>query len=124
MALVIPDEAEEKILETITGLNLYINLFRTDLTPSESTLYIHMYPGGLPVALGPWVINTVSGVTTATHGAVNIYLIEEYLPMTIYGWYVYDDDDKKLIMVERLATPLNFSSIGGVVQVEPKLTAE
>lgn len=127
----IPNEAEKQILDLvaqgINGNSSLMKLFKNDFTPNNSTVlgdfteadfsgyasvsqeFGAAYTSGLYAEIAA----TTDAVFTHNGGGT---------PNTIYGFYLVDVTDNKLLCADRLASPITLSALDEYLQISMRLS--
>ena len=135
----IPSEARVNLLQVLKGgmtsstthSSVNFHLFKSNITPSLSdTLSTYSaqesdYSGYVAQAAGAWS-------TPATSGGVSFMAASELLfqhngggtSNTVYGYYVTDNTDAKLLWVQKFAAARSMADTTGIIRVTPRLVAE
>jgi len=131
MPLIVTNQAKVLMLEIIMNkstssgdrrLKLFVNNIvptqnttLEDLTECTSTGYVSRILSG-----SGWAVETVDGITSATHEE-QVFEIEEEL--LIYGYYVTNDTGTELLWVERFTgAPYSLPTGGGSIGIELSFT--
>lgn len=123
----IPNEGELRLLEKALADNLELCLFVNDVTPADGdteAAYTEMSTHGYALKTltgGSWSVSTVGGKAEATY-AQQTFSFTAASPVTVYGYYIKDPADDKLIQVERLTTPQVVELTGDAIRITPKIT--
>lgn len=123
MAIVVPDTAEENLLNALLGntsnlSSVTYRLFTNNITVSESTTLVSFteLSGSLytPLAVAntDWTVATSSGTTSATR-AMYAWAISG--SCTVYGYFVTNSSNTTLYWAENFASPITFPTGGGTL---------
>lgn len=131
MALLVPDEGENAILEMITNKtapqNLVLRLFQSNTTPAETDTAATY----TEATFSGYAAITLTGASWGTPSAGSIAFAQQTfthngggVSNAIYGYYVTQATSGKLIFAERDATaPVTIANNGETIKITPTLTA-
>jgi hypothetical protein len=130
MAGIYPDEGLRKVAELITGFsangNLTMRLFVNNITPGAATVKADFTECTLTgytsktLNTSNWTFGISSSVETASYPQQNWVFTAS--GQTIYGYYVTDPTDAKVVWCERIASPYAVPSGGGSIQITPTIS--
>jgi hypothetical protein len=130
MALVIPDEGEVQLLKLLTGagaqedfsLKLYTNAgppAETDTAASYTEVSGFGY-SAITLAHGAgWTCSTTSGTSAAQFAQQTFSFTSG--PVTVNGYYIVGVTSGKVLWAEAFSTPAAIPSLGGTIQLTPRL---
>lgn len=138
MSLVVPEEGEKILLETLMSYwngdvnHARIGLFISNHAPDAADVFADYdaikatFDGYDSIGLNSW------GTVNVPDGSGRSYVSETLrtwiasgltnLPQTVYGYYVFDNYQSKLLWAELAAVPVVFTLVGAFYAVIPKFT--
>lgn len=129
MAVIMPKESRNRLAQVLVEYQLATNLLRlyvNDLTPTDTTVV-----GNVTECSSMWYMartmsfgtsgSTMSGDGYATIASVTWYGDDWSDPVTVYGWYILNSYDGKLLLIERFATPKLMASSSDSITVNVRL---
>lgn len=146
MAIVVPNQAERNILKLILNTdfgegstptpseNLFIHIFKSDVTVDENTLLADLTTAELSVDEYPevdterevanteWTLATSNGVATATEKSLVLRNLND--PFFIYGYFItkgVDADSGVLMWAEKFPSPFQIPTGGSTVKLTLRL---
>lgn len=135
MALWIPNQGEEILLDIILATNLTLKLYRNDVTAglttaqkealTEASFTEATFTGYTSKALtgGSWV-TTQAEPSTGVYAEQTFTSTANQTAQTIYGYYVVRTSDSKLLWFERFTGPVTISLNGDAIKVTPTITLD
>lgn len=131
MALNVPDEGENRILELIVNKtaaqNLVLKLFKNNITPSDTdtaaTYTEATFPGYAAITL-PGASWNNGGSGAISYGAQQTFTCSGSATDDIYGYYLVQSSSGILMWVERdAAAPAAIRNSGDAIKLTPALGA-
>jgi len=132
MALVVPNQGEQILLDAFTGKtagqNLGLGLYTSTTTVAETdaeTTYTEASGNGYAA-----ITFTAANWTTTPGAPTNTAYAEQTFTFTgalgnVYGYYFTQVTSGKLVWAERFTTaPFNISNTGDQIKITPQITAE
>lgn len=137
MALRVPDEGEITLLKAMlnhtSAGNPKLHLYHTSLTINEDVVWSDANSeqcdeSGYAVKTltgSNWTISEGAGdVVTGEYAEQTFSFASQASAITVYGYYVTNQDDDKLLWIEEFPTgPYTLPSTGGNIAVTPKIIA-
>jgi hypothetical protein len=134
MALVVPDEGEIALLKaalnhTAVG-NVKLHLYHSDITITENTVFADANAAecdeaGYAVKIltgSSWTVAEGAGDLVTAEYAAQLFTFAE--TATVYGYYVTNNANDKLLWIEEFSTgPYVLPADGGNISVTPKFSA-
>lgn len=132
MALVVPNQGEQLLLDAFTGKtagqNLVLRLFTSNTTPAETdTEATYTEAAGNGYAA---ITLTAANWTTTPGAPTNTAYAEQTFTFTValgnvYGYYFTQVTSGKLVWAERFTSaPFNIANNGDQIKVTPQITAD
>ena len=132
MALVVPNQGEQLLLDAFTGKtagqNLVLRLFTSNTTPAETdteATYTEATGNGYAA-----ITLTAANWTTTPGAPTNTAYAEQTFTFTgalgnVYGYYFTQVTSGKLVWAERFTSaPFNIANSGDQIKITPQITAE
>lgn len=132
MALVVPNQGEQLLLDAFTGKtagqNLVLRLFTSNTTPAETdTEATYTEAAGNGYAA---ITLTAANWTTTPGAPTNTAYAEQTFTFTgalgnVYGYYFTQVTSAKLVWAERFTSaPFNIANNGDQIKITPQITAD
>lgn len=131
MALNVPDEGENLILEMLTNKtaaqNLVLKLYKNNITPSDTdvtaTFTEAVFPGYSAITLTGASWGAASG-GTITYGSQQTFTCSGTATDDIYGYFIIQTTSTKLMWAEKDASaPFAVRNSGDAVKITPTISA-
>ncbi len=132
MALVVPNQGEQLLLDAFTGKtagqNLVLRLFTSNTTPAETdteATYTQATGNGYAA-----ITLTAANWTTTPGAPTNTAYAEQTFTFTgalgnVYGYYFTQVTSGKLVWAERFTSaPFNIANNGDQIKITPQITAD
>lgn len=132
MALVVPNQGEQLLLDAFTGKtagqNLVLRLFTSNTTPAETdteATYTEATGNGYAA-----ITLTAANWTTTPGAPTNTAYAEQTFTFTgalgnVYGYYFTQVTSGKLVWAERFTSaPFNIANNGDQIKITPQITAD
>jgi hypothetical protein len=135
MAIWIPNQGEEILLDIILATNLTLKLYKTDVTAglttaqkealTEANFTEATFTGYSSKALtgGSWV-TTQAEPSTGVYAQQTFTSSANQTAQSIYGYYVTRTSDGKLLWFERFTGPISISLLNDAIKVTPTITLD
>lgn len=123
----IPNEGEIRLAEKALADNLELRLFVNNMTPADAddeTDYTEMSTHGYTAKTltgGSWSVSTVGGKAEGSY-AQQTFSFTAASAVTVYGYYIVDPVDDKVIQAELFAAPQVIEFLGDAIRITPKIT--
>ncbi len=132
MALVVPNAAEQIILQYILNIDLpeglVIHLYSNNIVPLEVdtvTSYVEVVGGGyssISLVAGNWTI--IAGTPTSAEHTEVVFLFTGAVG-NVFGYFVTRVTGGELLWAERFSNgPFNIQTSGDEIRITPRLTLE
>lgn len=141
MAITVTNEGEPILLEALVGktaaAQIKLKLFTNNFTPAhDSTLASFVEMGAVQgyvkktLAMATWnaaVAGTGVGTALANKASIT-YPTQTWTAdgtggaQTVYGYFVTNDAETKVLWAEKFVTPATMSTAGDLINIDPKLT--
>ncbi len=132
MAIVVPNQGEQLLLDAFTGKtagqNLVLRLFTSNTTPAETdTEATYTEAAGNGYAA---ITLTAANWTTTPGAPTNTAYAEQTFTFTgalgnVYGYYFTQVTSAKLVWAERFTSaPFNIANNGDQIKITPQITAD
>lgn len=125
MALLVPNEGEQEMLQRILDVDVKLKLFTNDKTPEEIDVlgdYTEATAAGYAekiLASASWSHSLDAGDALAEYAEQDfVFTAGE----TVYGYFVTDNAGTKILWVERFTdAPYVIPAGGGTIKITPKI---
>ena len=131
MSLVVPNQGEQLMLQLVLNQTLKLKLFKNNVTPgetdTEATYTEATFTGYAEKSLtyGHWGF-TPGGPTVGLYDTAQDFTSSaDQTAEPIYGYYVVQASDGKLLWAERFSdAPNNVTNNGDIIRITPRITLE
>lgn len=133
MTLIIPNQGEEDMLDTLLAVGYTLHLYKNDVTDGLTAGQIEAlteadfteadFTGYVDKALTGGAWTTTAGAPTAGQYAVQTFVASaDQTAQTCYGYFVTRTSDGRLQWFEDFASPLTVEFNGEGIAVTPRIT--